>query len=58
MGWESAAKDRKDVREAELKQVDETLAAVNTVLTKSVPEMNRMLGERGVGRIDGGKPIP
>ena len=39
-------------------QVDETLAAVNTVLEKSVPEMNRMLGERGVGRIDGGKPIP
>jgi hypothetical protein len=40
------------------KQVDETVAAVNTVLEKSVPEMNRMLGERGVGRIDGGKPIP
>ena len=33
-------------------------AAVNAVLEKSVPEMNRMLGERGVGRIDGGKPIP
>ena len=40
------------------KQVDETVAAVNAVLEKSVPEMNRMLGERGVGRIDGGKPIP
>ena len=36
----------------------EPVAAVNAVLEKSVPEMNRMLGERGVGRIDGGKPIP
>ena len=40
------------------KEVDETVAAVNAVLEKNVPEMNRMLGERGVGRIDGGKPIP
>ena len=40
------------------KQVDETVAAVNAVIEKGVPEMNRMLGERGVGRIDGGKPIP
>ena len=40
------------------KQVDETVAAVNVVIEKSVPEMNRMLGEQGVGRIDGGKRIP
>ena len=40
------------------KRVDETVAAVNGVIEKGVPEMNRMLGERGVGRIDGGKPIP
>jgi hypothetical protein len=40
------------------KQVDEAVAAVNAVIENSVPEMNRMLGERGVGRIDGGKPIP
>jgi hypothetical protein len=40
------------------KQVDETVAAVNAVVEKNVPELNRLLGERGVGRIDGGKPIP
>jgi hypothetical protein len=40
------------------KQVDEAVAAVNAVIEKSVPEMNRMLGERGVGRIDGGTRIP
>jgi hypothetical protein len=40
------------------KQVDAAVAAVNAVIEKSVPEMNRMLGERGVGRIDGGKRIP
>jgi photosystem II stability/assembly factor-like uncharacterized protein len=40
------------------KQVDEAVAAVNAVIEKSVPEMNRMLGERGVGRIDGGQRIP
>ena len=40
------------------KRVDDTVAAVNAVIEKGVPEMNRLLGERGVGRIDGGKPIP
>ncbi|PYQ43620.1 MAG: hypothetical protein DMF77_09360 [Acidobacteria bacterium] len=40
------------------KQVDAAVAAVNAVIEKSVPEMNRMLAERGVGRIDGGKRIP
>ena len=34
------------------------MAAVNAVVEKNVPELNRLLGERGVGRIDGGKPIP
>ena len=38
--------------------MDETVAAVNAIVEKSVPELNRMLGERGVGRIDPGKPIP
>ena len=40
------------------KQVDEAVLAVNEVLEKRVTEMNRMLGEKGVGRIDAGKPIP
>jgi photosystem II stability/assembly factor-like uncharacterized protein len=40
------------------KQVAEAVTAVNEVIQKSVPEMNRTLGERGVGRIDAGKPIP
>ena len=40
------------------KKVDETVAAVNAVLDKSVPEMNRMLGERDVDGSTGGSRSP
>lgn len=38
-------------------QVDEVAAAVNTVVEKQVPELNRLLLEKGVGKIDPGKKI-
>jgi len=39
-------------------QVDETVAAVNAVVDKRVPDLNRTLAERGFGRLDAGKRIP
>ncbi len=39
------------------KQVDEVAAAVNAVVEKQVPELNRMLLERGIGRLDPGTKV-
>jgi hypothetical protein len=40
------------------KRVDETVGALNEVIEKGVPEINKRLGESGVGRIDSGQRIP
>ena len=49
---------QKDLLARVSQQVDETVAAVNAVVDKGVPDLNRALVERGFGRIDAGKRIP
>ncbi len=49
---------QRDVLARVQKQVDETVAAVNDVIDKRVPETNRLLAERGVGRLEVAKRIP
>jgi hypothetical protein len=39
-------------------QVDQAVAAVNAVIDKGVPDLNRALVERGFGRVEVGKRIP
>ena len=40
------------------KRVDDTVGALNEVIEKGVPEINKKLAETGVGRIDGGVRLP
>ena len=40
------------------KQVDETVAQVNELVETKVPEANRLLLEKGIGRLEGAKKIP
>ena len=40
------------------KEMDAAVQAVNTVVEKTIPDLNRQLADRGVGRLDAGKRIP
>jgi hypothetical protein len=40
------------------RRVDEAAREANTLVGKEVPELNRLLTDNGLGRIEAGKPVP